>query len=125
MYEIGLNTIRFTNGKRHEFSTSIAESLDFEESIVIRLEASHQANAQNVLAFDYFGKLLWKIPQPQCYDARHAYVGIFRKGSFVEVLNWDGHLLTLHAEKGMILAENFYNGSTNTPRRTASVRRCI
>jgi hypothetical protein len=125
MYEIDRDTIRFANGKRQRFSSPIAESLDFDASIVIRLESGPKYTAINVFAFDYYGKLLWHIPAPRSYDPQNPYVGIFRKGGFVEILNWDGHLLTLHAEKGMILKEGFFAEGRPSSRRTPSVRRWL
>ena len=122
MYEIDLNSIRFSNGKGYRFSSQIAEALDFEESIIVRVVSEHLDANQNIYGIDYGGNLLWKIPLPRSFDARHPYVGLFRKGSFVEDLNWDGHLLTLHPKQGTILAEDFYPGGTASHRRASTIR---
>lgn len=124
MYEINLQTIHFSSGQKYRFSEEIAETLDFEESIVIRLASSLMSAAQNILAFDYKGNLLWKIPSPRSFEARNPYVSVFRKGSLLEVLNWDGHVLTVHPKLGTILSEDFYSGEVSH-RRTASARRWI
>ena len=122
MYEIDLQSIRFSNGKRYRFPAEIAETLDFEESIIVRLASDHLGTGQNIYGLDWRGNLLWKMPSPRSFDVRSPYVGLFRKGSFVEVLNWDGHILTLHPQHGTILAEDFYSGGTGGHRRTSSVR---
>src|ERR1700690_3378298 len=108
MYEINLQTIHFSNGQKHRFSEEIAEALDFEDSIVIRLAASLMSTAQNILALDYKGNLLWRIPSPRSFEARNAYVSVFRKGSLLEVMNWDGHILTVHPKLGTILSEDYF-----------------
>jgi hypothetical protein len=110
MYEINLQTIYFSNGKKHRFAEEIAETLDFEDSIVIRLAASLMSVTQNILALDYKGNLLWKIPAPRSFEARNPYVSVFRKGALLEVMNWDGHVLMLHPKLGTILSEGFYSG---------------
>jgi hypothetical protein len=108
MYEIDLQSIRFSNGKRYKFPAEIAETLEFEESIIVRLASDPLGKSQNVYGLDWRGNLLWKIPSPRSFDVRSPYVGLSRKGSFVEALNWDGHILTLHPMKGNILAEDYH-----------------
>ena len=121
MYEINLQTIYFSNGQKYHFPDEIAETLDFEDSIIVRLASGLMSAAQNILALDYKGNLLWKIPRPRSFDARNPYVSVFRKGAFLEALNWDGHVLTIHPKLGTILSEDYYSGEA-THRRTASVR---
>ena len=121
MYEINLQSISFSNGKKHRFSDEIAETLDFEDSIIVRLASSFMSAAQNILALDYRGNLLWKIPQPRSFVARNPYVSVYRKGGLLEALNWDGHVLTVHPKLGTILAEDYYSGEVSH-RRTASAR---
>jgi hypothetical protein len=121
MYEIDQQTIRFSNGKRHRFQSEIAETLEFEGCIVIRLAAGSLALIQNIFGLDYKGNLLWKIPAPRSFDARNPYVSLFRKDGYLEVLNWDGHLLTMHPMLGSILSEGFYSGEPSHGR-TASRR---
>ena len=125
MYEIDQETIRFSNGKRHHFQAEIVEALDFEDSIVVRLAAGPLTLVQNVFGMDYKGNLLWKIPAPRSFDPRNSYVSLFRRGGFLEVLNWDGHLLTMHPKKGSIVSEDFYTGGATSQRHTPSVRRWI
>ena len=48
MYEIDLQSIRFSNGKRYRFPAEIAETLDFEESIIVRLASDHLGTGQNI-----------------------------------------------------------------------------
>jgi hypothetical protein len=123
MYEIDQQTIRFSSGKRHRFQADIAETLDFEESIVVRLVAGPFALVQNIFGFDYRGNLLWKIPSPKSFEARTPYVGLFRKGGFLEVLNWDGHLLTMQPKQGSILSEDHYSGGTSHGHGRVASRR--
>lgn len=122
MYEIDQQTIRFSTGKKHHFPVEVVEALDFEEAIVVRLAASHLMTVQNIFALDYNGNLLWKIPTPRSFAPQNTYVGLSRKGSYVEVLNWDGHILTLHPKDGYIVAEEMYTGGGGHSRRTPSVR---
>ena len=121
MYEIDQESILFSNGKRHCFKAEIAETLEFEDCIVIRLAAGSLAMNQNILAMDYKGNLLWKIPPPKSFNAHNPYVSLFRKEGFLEVMNWDGHLMTLHPKEGSILSESFYNGGPSSSR-VASAR---
>jgi hypothetical protein len=121
MYAIDLQTIRFSNGKRHRFQTEIVETLDFEECIVVRLAVGSPPLIQNIFGLDYNGNLLWKIPAPRSFAAKDPYVGLFRKGGFLEVLSWDGHLLTMHPKQGSIVSEDCYNGG-QSHSRAASIR---
>ena len=116
MYEIDQETIRFSNGKLHRFKAEIAESLEFEDCIVIRLSAGSLAMNQNIFGLDYNGNLLWKIPTPRTFDVRNPYVSLFRKEGYLEVMDWDGHLLTLHPKQGSILSEGFYTGGPSSNR---------
>jgi len=106
MYEIDANFIQFPNGKREKFKSFIAESIEFDDVLIVRLEAEpvHPTN-ENVYSYDFKGRLLWQIPVrphvfPQC-----PYVSIFRKGAFVEGYNWDGYVMTLHPKTGLVVAE--------------------
>jgi len=125
MYEIDLTSIRFANGKRFIFSGEIAEILDFEESIVVRLDENRTAVRQNVFGLDYKGNLLWQLPLPVSFCAAAPYVRVSRHGGFVDAVNWDGHVLTVHPKAGRILNEDFCSNDTFSSRRTASVRRWI
>ena len=124
MYEINLQSIHFSNGKNHRFSDEIAEALDFEDSIVIRLAGSVMSGTQNILALDYKGNFLWKIPAPRSFNPHNPYVSVFRKGELLEALNWDGHVITVHPKLGTILSEDYYAGNVSHSR-TASARRWI
>jgi len=121
MYEIDQETIRFSNGKRHCFKAEIAETMEFEDCIVVRLAAGSLAMIQNIFGLDYNGNLLWKIPTPKSFDARNPYVSLFRKEGYLEVMNWDGHVVTLHPKQGSILSESYYTGGPSSSR-TASPR---
>jgi hypothetical protein len=126
MYEIDQETIRFSSGKKHRFPVAVAEVLDFEESIVVRLVEIQGMAAPNVMGLDYQGNLLWKMPAPRTFVLQNPYISLFRKDSYVEVLNWDGHIVTLHPKRGAIVSEDFYSGgSGGYGHRTASVRRWI
>jgi hypothetical protein len=110
MYRIELKTMHFSNGKRHQFPMEIAEALEFEESIVIRLDAALFSAGTNIFGFDYSGNLLWNIPAPRSFEPRNPYVSLLRKGGYLEVLNWDGHVLTLHPKHGHIIGEGQFDG---------------
>jgi len=116
MYHIDLQSIRFANGRNHHFPMEIAETLEFEESIVVRLIAAPFVFIQNIFGFDHQGNLLWKMPAPRSFEARNPYVSLFRRGAFLEVLNWDGHLVTMLPKQGKIISEGFYAGED--PKRS-------
>ena len=121
MYEIDQETIRFSNGKKYKFKAAIAETLEFEDAIVIRLAAGHLATTDNIFGLDYSGRLLWQLPHPRTFEGRTPYVSLFRKGGYLEVLNWDGHVMTVHPKTGTVLSEDFYDGG-RSHRRVASKR---
>jgi hypothetical protein len=125
MYDIDQHTIYFSNGKKHKFAMEIAEVMDFEESIVIRLSGSDTAASESIVSFDYNGKFLWKVPTPRTFIPYKPYVSLTRKGIYVEILNWDGHILILHAREGYIVDEGMYTGGGLSTRHTASVRHWI
>ena len=125
MYEIDLQTIHFSNGKKYRFPMEIIEAIDFEESIVVRLAANHLMSVENIFAVDYQGNLLWKIPTPRSFSPQNPYVNLSRKGCYVEAINWDGHILTLHPKEGYIVAEEMYAGGGCRNRRAASARRWL
>src|ERR1039458_6905846 len=112
MYEIDLTSIRFTNGKRFIFSGEIAEILDFEESIVVRLDENRTGVLQNVFGLDYKGNLLSHLPCPVSFCAAAPAVPASSQGGFVDAINWDGHVLTVHPKAGRILNEDFCSNDT-------------
>src|SRR5579864_3982222 len=122
MYEIELKAIRFSNGKRHQFATEIVEALDFEEAIVVRLASAQPVVSQNIFGLDYQGNLMWKIPSARSFDARSPYISLSRNGSFVEAVNWDGHIVTLHPKLGYIVSEEVDTGGSFLSRRAPSSR---
>jgi len=122
MYEIENQILRFSNGKKHQFQAEVVEVLDFEEAIVVRLAATYVTAIQNIFGLDYHGNFLWKIPAPRTFSPQNSYVSLTRRGSYVEALSWDGHIVTLHPKQGFILKEDFYNGGSTSSRRSASVR---
>ena len=125
MYEIEQTSIRFPNGKRIVFAGEIAEILDFDECIVVRLDESGTKDLQNIYGLDYKGNLLWQLPHPVSFSAENPYVRVARNGGFVDVVNWDGHVLTVHPKIGRIMKEDFCSNETLPPRRLASVRRWL
>ncbi len=125
MYEILPNRIHFANGQIQTFPQEIAEVLDFDDAIVIRLISGLPEPSQNIFAFNLQGKLLWNMPTPLSFSAYNPYVALFRKGGFVDVLSWDGHLVTLHPNKGFILGESYYMGYGSGSRRSPAPRQWI
>src|ERR1039458_7815778 len=105
MFQVEPQSIRFSNGKLYRVQGEIAETMEFGESIVVRVAAGLMSMAQNVFALDYLGNLLWRMPQPRSFSPNSPYVALFRKGDFVDVMNWDGHMVTLHAKRGDIFEE--------------------
>jgi hypothetical protein len=119
MFEIQAGNVHFSNGKIYHFPIEIAEAMDFEDVIIVRLVADFATASQNIFGFDHQGNLLWKMPIPRSFSPYNAYVGLFRKGDYVEALNWDGHLVTLLPKQGCIIGEDYYSGFS---ARTASPR---
>jgi hypothetical protein len=123
MYSVENTVLVFSNGPIHRFENPIAEVIDFEDAVVIRLAldgAMHGGN--NVYSFGYDGKLLWQIPSRPTRPLETPFVSISRKHMFVEAFNWDGQVLVLHPKNGDIVEEGFPFNSSGGGHRTASPR---
>jgi outer membrane protein assembly factor BamB len=123
MYKIDQKTIMFPNGVRALFIGEVAQTIDFEDAIVVRLGYAPVVTVNNVYGLDMRGKLLWQIPHPRSFAPENPYVSLSRKGGFVEALNWDGHLVTLHPKLGTILQETVSMDGSSSSRRHPSPRR--
>lgn len=123
MYTVDMETIRFSSGIEHTFPGEIMETLDFEDTIVIRVGGADPLVAiQNVYGLDYDGNLRWRIPLETSFATYRPYVCIYRQGDYVEALNWDGHTVRLDPRRGFILSEGYYAGEYGKARRQPSPR---
>src|SRR5690349_20602465 len=123
MYHIEDRAIVFQGGTRFTFDDFMAETLPFDDAIIVRLEnQGWKRTNENVVALDYKGRLLWRIaPRQHAFSESH-YVSIFRKHENVDVYNWDGTILTLEPKAGELLAV----AAVSSPsKRQASPRRWI
>ena len=106
MFHVETDSIVFPNGKRERFKGIVAEAIQFDEAIVVRLaqDLVHFTN-ENVFSFDYKGHLLWQIPVRSHMNAQSPYVSISQKNNHVEAHNWDGNVMTLDPKTGTVLSE--------------------
>lgn len=123
MLSIEGNSISFGLGKRRTFRNTIAETIAFDDAVVVRLgsEPFHQTN-ENVYGLDYTGQVLWQIPIRSHVTSESPYVSISRQGIHVEVVNWDGYFLKIHPRTGAIIREG-YEYWSELPSRQPSPRR--
>ena len=123
MYCVDGQTIEFSNGKFYKFQNIVAEVLEFDDTLVVRLGSEPmQLVNENVFGFDMAGKMLWQIPKRVNITGTSPYVSVSRKNNiFVEACNWNGHAVVLHPTSGKIVSEglaNYYGGmSARMPSR--------
>ena len=108
MLHIEHDTLILSGDHKVAFRWPIAESVVFENILILRFEQGGQRPLnENVCGVDLQGKILWQI-KPRMYPMSECpYVNINRKGDFVEAYGWDGRVLTLDPKSGDILAENW------------------
>ena len=123
MHSIEGNALIFSNNRRHDFKFPVAEVLDFEDVLIVRLATDYSAQMnENVFAFDIAGKLLWQIQPRLSRASQSPYVSITRHNSFVDAFNWDGYTVTIDPLLGHVIEEGFSTGSYSQSRRVASPR---
>jgi hypothetical protein len=125
MYDYELKSIWFSNGNRIKFRNEIAEILDFEESIIVRLVPGTEQDFRNVFGLDYRGNLLWQIPHPRSFPMQTPYVMISRNGGYLDAMSWDGRILRLHPMLGTIVQEDQFSSQASSSHRVPSVRRWV
>jgi hypothetical protein len=108
MYEIEPQSLVFSGGKRCRFPGDIAEIINFDDAMVVRLVDTPISILHNVFGVDYRGNILWQIPKPVSFRLEKPYVSVTTVGGRVSAMNWDGHVVTLHAKLGIILHEDYY-----------------
>jgi hypothetical protein len=125
MYDIEGQYIFFSDGRKLEFPSTIVETIDFEDVIVVRvLSDSTRPIPLNIFGVSYRGKILWRIPQRALIPADSPFTGLFRNSSYVDAINWNGYSLTLHPFEGAVVSEG-YQYMQVTTRRVASPRRWV
>jgi len=107
MHYIEDQAIVFTGGVRCSFDDIIAETIPMDDCIIVRLEnQGWKRTNENVVAVDYKGKILWRIPKRIHGSSESHYVNIYRRSDTIDAYNWDGSILTLDPKNGEILAES-------------------
>jgi hypothetical protein len=126
MYEVEYDTLIFSTGELYRFESAIAEVLDFEEAIIVRLgtEPMNPGN-ENILSFSYDGRLLWKIPALPGRPANSPYTAITRNHLYVDAFNWDGRTMTLHPKDGIVITEGYIHTGGQFNGRIASARNWV
>jgi len=122
MYQVDKSSITFPNGKRHCFTGDIAEVVEFEEILVVRLIDDPALMIRNVFGLDYRGNIVWQIPAPVTFRPIRPYVSVTPRAGYLDALNWDGHVLTLHPKIGSVIREEFCPGDPRFTRRIIPAR---
>jgi len=123
MYRIEGNAVVFTNGRRKQFDNAIADAVDFDEVLVVRLMPEPFRTNENVYGLDYKGNVLWQIPERPQIQGLSPYVGLWRKDTgYIEAFNWNGYTIVLDPKMGSIMTEQMSTGGHYSSRRTASRR---
>lgn len=107
MFEVDGHFVQ-SQGKKHKFPDLIAESLIFDDILVVRLagDPSKRSN-RNVYAVDNNAKVLWQIPDRHHMNEHSPYVGLYRSDIFVEAFNWDGTSMKLDPRRGTVYSEGY------------------
>ena len=124
MFQVEGHTLIFHGGHRRKFADVIAEAIDFDDLVVVRLGTEAQRSNENVYGVDRQGNLLWQIPKRSHSSAHSPYVGIYRHGPHVEAFNWDGQNLIIHPRTGLVMSESTPSFETYT-RRPRPTRRLM
>lgn len=96
------------SGHKASFKYPVAEAIDFQDAIVVRLEISvgQQLN-ENVYGVDYNGQILWQIQRQRHVYSNSPYTYIGRKGDAALLSNWDGLELTIEPATGNVMDESY------------------
>lgn len=94
--------------KKLDFPSDIAESIDFENVLIIRLKVNRDLKIKgNVFAISQTGKILWQIREAKSYKLYDAFTKISKKGNLLVAYNSNGILYSLDPNTGKILKEDF------------------
>src|SRR5258708_7056054 len=120
MYTIEDRSIMFSGGASHTFDDIIAEVIEFEDVIVVRLENQGWKRCnENIYGLDLKAQVLWQIEERVHSFAESHYVNIYRKIDMVDAYNWDGTILTLYPKTGEVMSQASIQSPT---KRKASKR---
>lgn len=124
LVEVEGNVLIFKRGKIHKFKEPIADTVLFDDCVIVRLTADQaHHNNRNVYSFDYAGNLLWQVHERPRVTAFCPFVGIARNGGLVDLMNHDGTVMTVLPKTGQLMSEsrvNFDSGSRR-PRPTRNL----
>lgn len=107
-YKIEQNKLITANGQIINFDYPIAETLDFPEVIIARLNIPPKANFnENVFGISYEGKILWQILPQQHLDDDSPYTGMNYENGNAGLYNWDATLYIVNPLTGQVITKQF------------------
>ena len=107
-YRVKKNRIEFDARSTLRFKYPIAELIEFDDVIVVRLEIPARAKYnENVFGISENGDLLWQVPSLPRLAKNAPYIGIGRDGDFARLNNWDGMVYWLAPKSGTVVKEIF------------------
>lgn len=92
------------------FSHNVAEIIQFEKVIVIRLQIpTIEVYNENVISIFKDGTFAWQVPKRNYLYSNSPYTELHKEGTSVKLLNWDGGKFVIEADTGRIILD--YNDS--------------
>jgi hypothetical protein len=90
------------------FQTPIEGIEQFDQVLVVMIypEGENFLN-ENIFGVSYDGEILWQIKPIKHSDKRSPYVGIFRKGNYVKIYNWNGKNFIIDPNTGEAISEGY------------------
>jgi len=82
----------------------------FKVIIVLLDSDEYKLNSQNIFCVDYHGKERWQIPDVPLVlppSGVSPYTQIRKEGETIKAFNWDGTIITLNPESGVILYKDW------------------
>lgn len=95
-------------GAQVEFTWPIADVIQFDDVLVVRLEPSPgSCFNENVFGISKSGNVIWTIAPVKHVYEDSPYTGILKKGNFIKLFNWDGDELVVDPESGVIVEKGY------------------
>jgi hypothetical protein len=111
LYTIKDRQIYFADGKVVDFDHSIAEVVEFDDVLVVRLKIPPKiVYNENVFGLDFRGEILWKVEPIKHVTEDSSYVGIKKRGErsdTVFLYNWDGKRLEVDSRTGNVIGRDW------------------
>lgn len=107
-HEIDGCKIILESGKVVGFKFPIAETLVFEEGIVVMLDVPPKSGFnENVYGINFDGQILWQIAARKYVYDDSPYTGIGYKNGMAALYNWDGLESVVDPKTGKVLEEDY------------------